>query len=96
MFTRYPEFWGNLIEFESVWALCRDAINQAINQACKYARVNLQKKILIFLYADTYTSVLLGHATLYFLDHFILSLYIVDHKHFYIILSVQVHKNRQK
>ena len=40
MFTQLPEFWGNPIEFESVWALCSDAINQA----CKYARVNLQKK----------------------------------------------------
>jgi len=44
MFTRFAEFWDNPIEFESVWALSHDAINQAINQACKYARVNLQKK----------------------------------------------------
>ena len=40
MFTRFPEFWGNPIEFESVWALCSDAVNQA----CKYVRVHLLKK----------------------------------------------------
>ena len=40
MFAQFPEFWSNPIEFESVWAACSDAINQA----CKHVRSNLQKK----------------------------------------------------
>ena len=43
MFAQFPEFWSNPIEFESVWAACSDAVNQA----CKHARSNLQKKSLL-------------------------------------------------
>ena len=43
MFAQFPEFWGNPIEFESVWAACSDSVNQA----CKRVRNNLQKKSLL-------------------------------------------------
>ena len=43
MFAQFPEFWSDPIEFESVWAVCSDAVNQA----CKHARSNLQKKSLL-------------------------------------------------
>ena len=38
LFQQFPEFWGNSAEFEEVWAVCVDALNQS----CKHLRT--QKK----------------------------------------------------
>ena len=56
MHIRLSEFWGNPIEFESVWALCSDAVNQA-KPPCKHA-----------LYSDTiHLSITYIRTTLYML-----------------------------
>ncbi len=40
LFTQFPEFWGSPIEFESLWSVCVDAINQAC-KSTRYARKKL-------------------------------------------------------
>ena len=34
LFQQFPEFWGNIAEFEEVWAVGVDALNQS----CKHLR----------------------------------------------------------
>ena len=40
LFQQFPEFWGNSAEFEDVWAVGVDALNQV----CKHLRTLAQKK----------------------------------------------------
>ena len=43
VFHQFPEFWGNSAEFEEVWAMGVDALNQS----CKHLRTVAQKKGLL-------------------------------------------------
>lgn len=40
VFQQFPEFWNNCAEFEDLWAVCTDALNQS----CKHTRTMAQKR----------------------------------------------------
>ena len=40
VFQQFPEFWNNCAEFEDVWGVCVDALNQS----CKHTRTMAQKR----------------------------------------------------
>ena len=37
-FQQFPEFWNNSAEFEDVWAMCVNALNQLCKHACTLAQ----------------------------------------------------------